>query len=1062
MRIKFIIIFSVILAMLLPLSMLSEAETRVGDLTAAKSLQYSFAAADNQVDDNPGHSLGAVIHPDPTGYWGVLVGTTWWENQRLGSMRRMIAWGQHYDTLLVHFHWMNGLNPDLTERVYFYRCWNAWNGSYTLVPVSVQPPYDEFAGYVVTDVTNDNRAVLGGHNDAGTPTFQSHFYWDFAPGYAFFVTDCRVPDGFGIDCEVIEGGDGFIWPAMCWQEGMDTVLHVLALENEHPNDFPAPGSNTEKALMYFRSVNPEQTPCAWSETYCVDTVYTFGHDCDCNDNGKVAIAWIANIPEPGDCDTCSSTGFVADPECNNDVYWQISPSGGVWWLPRENITNNRYGEDGYRPYTDLSVLLDNNEIAHVVWNARIWDADDPNPCDERGGRIFHYDEGSAYTSTVHRFEWQQKYCDGGAWNLNACKMTLSECDGKFYCLFVQYNDIPNGIDDDCAAGYFTGGANGELFLSVSDDGGISWDKARNLTNTYSPECDTDECESEIYPSMVKFGSDYLGFWPSEPEFTLDPSIPPDSPYIGDWYLHVQYINDHTAGCVVQNEGSWTEADVKWFRLPCVEPLPGAIIIIYPEFIFDYGIPPGIQHDTAVILENIGNVDISYSISVEEDTGPSGWLGYAGFSGFIPAGFNNTETGMVIINQGGIVQTNATLAGRLIIHSNTDSSPDTIEIEATVVVPGDCNWNPGDDHKMHFPQLPNDTGWDVNATYPLVLADDFRCMQTGYIQDIHFWGSWENGLEGQIDSFLLSFHADIPAAQNPEGFSKPGDSLWNRVITDYEMVAMTSQGQQGWFNPAESLYRVNDHEDYFQYNICLDSVDWFFQDSNTIYWLNISAFVDQPAVTTWGWKSSDTQWNDDGVWAIEPDHDWLELFDMSGVTYVPGDVNDDGFVSIADSAYLWNYMFMGGPAPPYFECGMYPAADPNGDCITNVVDIVYLVDYLRTGGPAPIFCPVCPPQFQLGESMDLAFVITGAPGEPPTCCVPPIRGNVDGDIDDQVNVADLTYLVEFLFKAGPPPPCEDDPGDYPEADINTSGSTNVADLTYLVDYLFKGGQPPDPC
>jgi len=73
-----------------------------------------------------------------------------------------------------------------------------------------------------------------------------------------------------------------------------------------------------------------------------------------------------------------------------------------------------------------------------------------------------------------------------------------------------------------------------------------------------------------------------------------------------------------------------------------------------------------------------------------------------------------------------------------------------------------------------------------------------------------------------------------------------------------------------------------------------------------------------------------------------------------------------------------------------------------------------------------------------------------------CCVEPIRGNVDGDGSDAVNVADLTYLVDYLFRGGPPSPC------FEEGDVNGDGSINVADLTYLVDYLFRGGPPPPPC
>ena len=72
-----------------------------------------------------------------------------------------------------------------------------------------------------------------------------------------------------------------------------------------------------------------------------------------------------------------------------------------------------------------------------------------------------------------------------------------------------------------------------------------------------------------------------------------------------------------------------------------------------------------------------------------------------------------------------------------------------------------------------------------------------------------------------------------------------------------------------------------------------------------------------------------------------------------------------------------------------------------------------------------------------------------------CCTG-IRGNVDGDGSDAINVADLTYLVDYLFFSGPAPPCLE------ESDVNGSGAINVADLTYLVDYLFFGGPAPASC
>ena len=75
----------------------------------------------------------------------------------------------------------------------------------------------------------------------------------------------------------------------------------------------------------------------------------------------------------------------------------------------------------------------------------------------------------------------------------------------------------------------------------------------------------------------------------------------------------------------------------------------------------------------------------------------------------------------------------------------------------------ADWNPGDGHKMHFPQLPDEAGWDVYATaglsdygYPdICLADDWMCNESGPVTDIHFWGSWKGGITGTINGFQIA-------------------------------------------------------------------------------------------------------------------------------------------------------------------------------------------------------------------------------------------------------------------------------------------------------------------
>ncbi len=68
----------------------------------------------------------------------------------------------------------------------------------------------------------------------------------------------------------------------------------------------------------------------------------------------------------------------------------------------------------------------------------------------------------------------------------------------------------------------------------------------------------------------------------------------------------------------------------------------------------------------------------------------------------------------------------------------------------------------------------------------------------------------------------------------------------------------------------------------------------------------------------------------------------------------------------------------------------------------------------------------------------------------------VLGAICGDVDgscSEANVADITFLVNYLFASGPPPPS------MWAANVNGVGGVNIADVTYLVAYLFQGGASP---
>ncbi len=64
---------------------------------------------------------------------------------------------------------------------------------------------------------------------------------------------------------------------------------------------------------------------------------------------------------------------------------------------------------------------------------------------------------------------------------------------------------------------------------------------------------------------------------------------------------------------------------------------------------------------------------------------------------------------------------------------------------------------------------------------------------------------------------------------------------------------------------------------------------------------------------------------------------------------------------------------------------------------------------------------------------------------------PLCGDANGD--EQVNVGDAVYLINFVFNGGPAPnPIE-------SGDENCDGQTNVADAVYLINYIFRDGLGP---
>lgn len=187
----------------------------------------------------------------------------------------------------------------------------------------------------------------------------------------------------------------------------------------------------------------------------------------------------------------------------------------------------------------------------------------------------------------------------------------------------------------------------------------------------------------------------------------------------------------------------------------------------------------------------------------------------------------------------------------------------------------------------------------------------------------------------------------------------------------------------------------------------------------------------------------------------------------------GDVNNDGIIlSVADMVDLMRVVKRMQPMP----------ADPwdldmNGDCAIDDGDVDMYMCYFQHGSGCPgwEFPPLvcCFPDTIVGAScigdscslrteanalaMGATYYGDGTQcsGIMPCCCVG-IRGNMDGDPQDMVDISDLSIFIDYLFFGVPfTGTC---PG---EANVDGIGEADISDLTLLIAYLFENGVIP-PC
>ncbi|MBN1212170.1 MAG: thrombospondin type 3 repeat-containing protein, partial [candidate division Zixibacteria bacterium] len=606
----------------------------------------------------PENSLGITASISP----GEDVGYTYMAMQQTSTMGRLVDW--RMPNPQIHFAWTLLFTEqyNIGPRAVVYNVYDPISGTWPKtagVGCTVSPLGENLYRFVNLDVMPSGGAVVAAHGQwaAGQPN-RTHTWWDAtAPAiYCGFGNGNYVPDAVSQPGSYHNGEFGA--PKLEYHiYGSDTVTYCFSYE------YPEYG-----AITVFRKVG-KLSEGTWS-AQVIDNVNFPVQDITASRvSPKVAAVWTKEVSgeDNGSC----------------DVWYWVSDDMGETWDPgnKYNITNYVTGEPGYRAWMEVNCLYDMNDHLHVIWNGNIYDG---ISAETRSCRLFHWAEHTGVISTVHNAEWDAYLnCGLGGDNvMNIGKFNISECNGRLYVIWSQWGDPENGDSTDCADPDVVGiasNANAEIYLSVSTTlNGILWDAARNLTNTKSPGCDTtagNECGNELWASMSRFGmynDDWTGLdWSNATQaLTVDPSQYP--PYTGIYYLDVQYVADLLPGVSIPDEAlPYTWNPIKWFRLPCVDPVIEAKINLSPRYI---NYPDYTQHGTPkpynIKVENSGNADLDISkIYFEKDTETGlDWLGIDKTSMLVPSGAqDNIDTLVLTLNKGGAVNDPGTvynLVGRV--------------------------------------------------------------------------------------------------------------------------------------------------------------------------------------------------------------------------------------------------------------------------------------------------------------------------------------------------------------------------------------------------------------
>jgi hypothetical protein len=194
---------------------------------------------------------------------------------------------------------------------------------------------------------------------------------------------------------------------------------------------------------------------------------------------------------------------------DNDLYLFSSPDGLTWdWSNRRNLTS--FGpRDPFRMGFASDILIDHNDITHIIFQTIEARIDSVNPDSNHTWRymsyLWHWSEQTD-SFTVVADGWIQDPHIGSCYFYTGLPVDHPQMaeDPQSGHLYVVYE---RRIFEDCAA--LQEFPNSDIWASVSTDGGLNWSQGANITDTPTPGCYPGDCMCEIRPTMNDLVNDTL-------------------------------------------------------------------------------------------------------------------------------------------------------------------------------------------------------------------------------------------------------------------------------------------------------------------------------------------------------------------------------------------------------------------------------------------------------------------------------------------------------------------------------------------------------------------------